>query len=84
MHFIFSNIFSSDEIAGHLQSEQNEPGRHHHDICSVGVFPKAGRLAPIAHDNQDHGERQQLADFDTDVERKQVREETVLRVSRCP
>jgi preprotein translocase SecY subunit len=51
--FLFSKMLG-DEVAGHLVSHQNESGRHHHDVCGVGMFPEAGCLAPIAHDDQDH------------------------------
>ncbi len=39
---------------------------------------EAGGLAPVAHGNQDDGERDELADLDADIEGKQVRDQPVF------
>ena len=70
-----------DEIAGELVADQHEAGGHHDDVGGVGVAPEAVGAPPEAHDDQDGGERQKLADLDADVEGEQVRHAD--RRARC-
>lgn len=66
-----------DEPAGELVAGQHESGGHHGDIGGVGMSPEAVGPTPVAHQDQNGGERQQLADLDTDVEGQKVGDQPI-------
>ena len=70
---------TGNEKAGQLIADQHEAGGHHDGVGGVGVAPEAVGAAPVAHRDEDGGERQQLADLDADIEGEQVRHQAVRR-----
>src|SRR5215213_591830 len=63
-----------DEVARELHADQHEAGAHHGDVGGVGVAEEAVGAAPVAHHDQDRGQRQKLSDLHPDVEGEQVRQ----------
>ena len=70
---------SGDGPAGELVTNQDETGSHQGDVGGIGMAPEASGVAPVPHDDQDCGERQELTNLDADVEGEEVRDESVGR-----
>jgi hypothetical protein len=70
---------SGDGEADELVADQHEAGGHEDCVGGEGVAHETARPAPEAHQDQNGGEGEKLADFDADVEGDQVGEQTVRR-----
>lgn len=68
-----------NKVAGELITDQHEAGGHHQHVGGIGMLEKARCLSPITHRDENHRERNQLADLDTDIEGEKVGDESVLR-----
>ncbi|KAG0757898.1 hypothetical protein G6F24_010176 [Rhizopus arrhizus] len=73
------NSLLRDDQAGELVTHQEETGAHHGNVGGVGMAPEAGGTSPVAHDNQNGTQGQELADLDADVEGNQVGDQAVRR-----
>ena len=61
-----------------MQAHEDEPHGHHDDVGGVGLAEEVWGFPPESHDDEDHGERENLPEFDPDIECQQVREQAVL------
>jgi hypothetical protein len=73
------NSLLRDDQAGELVTHQEETGAHHGDVGGVCMTPEAGGTSPVAHDNQNGAQGQELTDFDANVEGDQVGNQAVCR-----
>src|SRR5690606_34811348 len=65
------------EQAGKLIADQYEAGAHQGDVGRIGVMEESGGTAPETHCDQDRAQSEQLTDLHADVERQQVRQQTL-------
>src|SRR6056297_1774558 len=77
LNIFLSSSLCGNEVAGDLQSHEDEPHGHHDDVGGVGLAKEVRGFPPVAHNDENHGERHDLAQFDADVERQEIGQQPV-------
>src|SRR5687768_11583121 len=68
-----------DEVCDQLVAHQYKPSIEDRDIRRLGAFRETQRQAPVTHGDENGAECEKLAQFDPNVERDEVRQQSLRR-----